>query len=70
MKRFFVTIRCNKDLVNQINQQDFTMGKYYEGSYVGWSKSDLKLSKLVVRDDQNCPHVLGTWSKHFRIINN
>ena len=51
---FFITIKCNKDLVNASGHKDFTKGKEYlaEGH-------EITERTAVVSDDEGCRHVLA-----------
>ena len=60
---FFITIKCNKDLVNGSEHKDFTKGKEYVAE--GYEITE---KTVVVSDDEGCRHVLGMWYKHFKIV--
>ena len=53
---------CNKNLVNQKNQQDFTKGKFYEVTNQCYN-----LEYATVIDDQKDIHCIGHWFTHFTI---
>lgn len=60
---FFITIKCNKDLVNSFGHKNFTKDKEYllEGH-------EITEKAAVVSDDVGCRHTLGMWYKHFKIV--
>lgn len=60
---FFITIKCDKDLVNAFGHKEFTKGKEYlaEGH-------EITERTAVVSDDEGCRHTLGMWYKHFKIV--
>ena len=60
---FFITIKCDKDLVNSFGHKDFTKDKEYllEGY-------EITEKAAVVSDDEGCRHILGMWYKHFKIV--
>ena len=62
MSQQITKVRCNKTLVNDAGEQNFTEGNTYQG------KRTNILNNLNVQDDQDDPHVLGNWFKHFTII--
>ena len=60
---FFITIKCNKDLVNSFGHKIFTKDKEYllEGY-------EITEKAVVVSDNVGCRHILGNWHEHFKIV--
>jgi hypothetical protein len=55
-------VKCNKNLVHSDGTQSFTKGQIYEGNICN------VLENLRVTNNQNEPHVLSMWHKHFKVI--
>jgi hypothetical protein len=61
-------IKCKKDLVNATGHQDFTKNKIYDAISEKYKNDTINEETLVVKDDENMPHRLGEWHKHFKIV--
>ena len=55
-------LQCTKDLINDIGTQDFTKGNIY----IVLSDCNSK-DNVTVRNDKNQKHILGNWSKYFKL---
>ena len=67
MKQEVTTIRAKKDLYN--GGKCFTKGREY--TITGWNKIKTKagLMEAQTTNDQNEPHIIGSWWREFTIIN-
>ena len=64
----YITIKCNKDLVNMSGHKDFTKGEEYVAEVYQYNKNQITENTTVVSDDAGCRHILGNWHKHFKIV--
>lgn len=60
---YIMEIKCKKNLVNQSGHQDFTKDKIYTAE-----GNEINEKTRVLSDDENMPHVLGLWHKHFKKV--
>lgn len=56
-----IRVKCNKDLINDMGQKDFTKGKIYVSNY-----SDSLNEQTTLINDNNELHKAGNWAKHFK----
>lgn len=59
--------KCNKTLINDMGEENFTKGKEYEFAYP--YQNDIPFNeRTVLIDNQGETHGLDLWYKHFKEV--